>query len=171
MKDPVTGKLRLLPDEVLGSPAATGSAARTFSSAPGRPRLGTLAQEGELDLDRLLTGYPPEAASHLLRGVGSFLRSSLPRAGAAPPRLQAVLDEALRHPIHRERVAEGMGMSLTYPLRRTLPDQVLRTERALEVVPTDLRLAVRRGQGVDLVFERDSASRGSAFASMSSCRT
>jgi len=41
-------------------------------------------------------------------------------------------------------------MSLTYPLRRTLPDELVRTARSLEAVPADLRLAVRRGQGIDL---------------------
>ncbi len=152
VKDPATGKLSLLPVEVLRvADSFVGERREDVLLSTGNSlAYGTLAQEGKLDLDRLLTGYPPEAATHLLRGVGSYLRSSLPRAGAAPPRLQAVLDDALRHSAHRERVAEGMGMSLTYPLRRTLPDQVLRTERALEAVPADLRLAVRRGQGVDL---------------------
>ncbi len=152
VKDPATGKLRLLPEEVLRIADCFDGERRedVLLSTGNSLAYGTLAQDGGLDLDVLVAGYPEEAAAHLLRGVGSFLRESLPRSGPAPPRLLAVLTNALRHPEHRERVAEGMGMSLTYPLRRSLPDHVLRTERALVAVPEDLRLAVRRGQGVDL---------------------
>jgi len=152
VRDPDTGKLSLLPEEVLGVADSFEGERRedVLLSTGNSLAYGTLAQEGRLDLDRLVAGYPDEAAAHLLRGVGSFLRSSLPRLGGTPPRLQAVMAEVLDHPDHRERVAEGMGMSLTYPLRRTLPDQLLRTERSLKTVPADLRLAVRRGQGIDL---------------------
>lgn len=152
VKDRATGKLSLVPEEVMGIADCFDGERRedVLLSTGNSLAYGTLAQEGSLDLDRLLEGYPEEATDDLLRGVGSFLRSSLPRAGEAPPRLQAVLDSVLSHPRHREAVAVGMGMSLTYPLRRTLPDELVRTARSLEAVPADLRLAVRRGQGIDL---------------------
>ncbi len=152
VRDPDTGKLSLVPGEVMGVADDFSGERRedVLLSTGNSLAYGTLAQEGTLDLDRLLEGYPTDAVPHLLRGVGCYLRGSLPRKGPAPPRLQGVISLVLRHPEHRERVAEGMGMSLAYPLRRTFADELVRTARSLAAVPADLRLSVRRGQGVDL---------------------
>ncbi len=152
VKDPITGKLSLIPGEVMKvADDFTGERREDILVSTGNSlAYGTLAQEGTIDLGRLMQGYPEDAAPHLLRGVGCFLRSSLPREGPPPPRVQAVLSRAFEDPAHREHVAEGMGMSLTYPLRRTLSDDLVRTEQSLNAVPRDLRLSVRRGQGIDL---------------------
>ena len=152
VKDPDTGRLSLLPDEVMGIANDFAGERRedVLVSTGNSLAYGTLAQEGNIDLGALLEGYPEDAAVHLLRGVGCFLRASLPRQGSVPPRLGGVISQVLRDPTHREHVAEGMGMSLTYPLRRTFSDEVARTARALAAVPADLRLSVRRGQGIDL---------------------
>ncbi|MDG1985674.1 MAG: glycosyltransferase family 39 protein [Planctomycetota bacterium] len=152
VKDPATGKLSLVPGEVMGVADDFSGERRedVLLSTGNSLAYGTLAQEGTLDLDRLLEGYPTDAVPHLLRGVGCYLRGSLPRQGPAPPRLQEVISLVLHHPEHRERVAEGMGMSLAYPLRRTFADELVRTARSLAAVPADLRLAIRRGQGADL---------------------
>ena len=152
VKDPESGQLTLVPARVMEvADQFEGERREDILLSTGNSlAYGTLAQTGALDLDALLAGYPEEARPHLLRGVGSFLRSRLPQGAAPPPRLARVLDSVLSEAAHREHVAEGLGMSLEYPLRRTFDAELRRTEDALAAAPPDLRPAVRRGQGIDL---------------------
>lgn len=152
IKDPATGRLSLVPEEVLRIADCFEGERRedVLLSTGNSLAYGTLAQDGDIDLEALLAGYPAEAAPHLLRGVGCFLRTRLPRGGRTPAPTARLIERALADPSYRQEVAEGMGMSLEYPLRRTFADEQVRTESALSAVPADLRIAVRRGQGVDL---------------------
>ncbi|MEM9799004.1 MAG: hypothetical protein AAGA20_01680, partial [Planctomycetota bacterium] len=103
-----------------------------------------------LDLDAVLAPYPDSARPDLARGVGAHLRPRIPNGPDVPEPLRGWLTNALGHPVYGESVAEGLGMSLEYPLRRTYDAEVARTERVLREVPAELRPAVRRGQGIDL---------------------
>ena len=152
VRDPATGKLSLDPVEVMRIADCFEGERRAdvLLSTGNSLAYGTLAQFGSLDLSAMLEGYPMEARPHLLRGVGSFLRSRLPRGAELQGPVRRVVEAALSDPGARQQVAEGMGMSLEYPLRRTFDAEASRTDDALRAVPADLRAAVRRGQGVDL---------------------
>ncbi|MEM1451942.1 MAG: hypothetical protein AAF957_02980 [Planctomycetota bacterium] len=118
--------------------------------APKVDRVARTMEQRALDLDLLLEPYPDEWAPWLLRGVGANLRTRIPAGAPVPRPVAGWLGAALGDPARREWIAEGLGMSLEYPLRRTFDAEISRTERALEEVPPGLRAAVRRGQGIDL---------------------
>ncbi|MEM9382353.1 MAG: hypothetical protein AAGB93_20540 [Planctomycetota bacterium] len=118
--------------------------------APKIDRVARTMEQRSLDLDLLLAPYPDQWSPWLLRGVGANLRPRLPVSGPPPPPVAGWLATALEDPERREWIAEGLGMSMEYPLRRSFDVEMSRTARALEAVPGGLRAAVRRGQGIDL---------------------
>ncbi len=102
---------------------------------------------GGIDLPWIVGGFPEEFHRDLARGAGGYLRARMPLSGDLDGRIRGQLDEVLAGP-YGEAVAEGLGMSLEFPLRRNLPNIRRRSERALTVVPEAWREAVRRGMAL-----------------------
>ena len=115
----------------------------------------------QANVTNVVAAFPPEDRAAIARGFGAHLRTRLPDEGPPPALLRRWLDEALADPVAGSMVAEGMGMSLRYPLRRNWSKQLKGTMNALAAVPNDMRPAVRRGQARDLAVRRRLGLEGS----------